>query len=90
MLPEIKLVDSNAFAMLEALGVAPDQCGSWSASELGELLRRALKVANVQSLREPATSETLDTQGAVRVVDRSGGVVSIAPRGKIVVAPIET
>ncbi|MBR8054728.1 hypothetical protein [Burkholderia vietnamiensis] len=90
VLPEIKLVDSNAFAMLEALGVAPDQCGSWSASELGELLRRALKVANVQSLREPATSETLDTQGAVRVVDRSGGVVSIAPRGKIVVAPIET
>lgn len=77
LLPEIKLVDSNAFAMLEAFGVAPDQCGSWATSELAEMLRRAVKVANVQSLREPATSETLTTQGAVRVVDRSAEVVSI-------------
>ncbi|MBR8030062.1 hypothetical protein KDX27_34800 [Burkholderia cenocepacia] len=77
VLPEIKLVDSNAFAMLEAFGLAPDQCGSWSASELPEMLRRAVKVANLQSLRELATSETLDTQGAMRVLDRSGGVVSI-------------
>lgn len=77
VLPEIKLVDSNAFAMLEAFGLAPDQCGSWSASELPEMLRRAVKVANLQSLRELATSETLYTQGAMRALDRSGGVVSI-------------
>lgn len=77
VLPEIKLVDSNAFAMLDAFGVAPDQCGSWATSELVEMTRRAVKVANMQSLREPATSETLDTQGTSRVVGRSGGVVSI-------------
>jgi hypothetical protein len=77
VLPEIKLVDSNAFAMLEAFGVEPDQCGSWEASQLGEMLRRALKVANVQALRESATSETLDTRGPVRVAGESEGIVSI-------------
>jgi hypothetical protein len=47
VLPEIRLTSSNALTMLEALGVTPDLCGSWSAGEVGEMLRRAAALGTV-------------------------------------------
>jgi hypothetical protein len=78
-LPEINLSNSNASAILRALGVTlePDYCGTWEVEQLPEILARAMKLANIEELRSPAVSETVQSGGELRRGESDGNVVSL-------------
>ena len=77
VLPEINLSNTNAYAMMEALGETPDYCGTWTVEELPALLERALKLANQEELRAPTTSETVESGRELRRGASEENVVSL-------------
>jgi hypothetical protein len=78
LLPEINLSNVNAYAMMRALGVEPDYAGTWSVGELAVLLERAVKLANIEVLRDPFLKDTTTTGGQLRPSAVSGNVVSVS------------
>lgn len=78
VLPEINLSNVNAYAMMRALGVEPDYAGTWTKGELAVLLERAMKLANVEAMREPFLKDTTTTGGQLQQSGVSGNVVSVS------------
>lgn len=77
VLPEINLSNSNAWAMLEAMGIKPDHCGELASAELDAVITRLTRLVNDASARAPALQASSVTQGARRL-SVQGNVVRVA------------
>jgi hypothetical protein len=75
--PEIDLAVANAKAMLAALGLPADSGGEIPVAQLPEVLARALKLANLSSLRGRVTSDPDVSGGELRVRESEGNVYSL-------------